>query len=342
MQTSDWKKMGKILKRCVVKGKKPTKVWFEVTDKCNSHCRTCGIWKKIPTLDPLTPDEIFTLFSDQYLSEVDYVIVSGGEPMMREDIVECVLAIDRALPGVAINFSTNGLAPLLTYAAIEELLGYGVNLSVGTSIDAIGKKHDAIRGVKGAWDNVRILLNLLMKLRCKTYPNLQIGFGTVLQKENQDDIDEIIKFAESNGLFYLIQHQNRSGFYGNCTSTFADWEKEVLVVAGLPERFNMLKEKWLDHMAGYDISFNCYALRDFFVLKCNGDIAPCLTHWDAVVGNIREEEISDILPQEMLDCPGCLNSWGTFWSWEADGLPYLIYYIKHPIKLWRKICGSPS
>jgi molybdenum cofactor biosynthesis enzyme MoaA len=90
IKMNDTRKMLKILKHCIIKDKKPTKIWVEVTDACNSRCIHCNIWKKERTTNQLTVDEYRDFFNDPYLSDINEVIISGGEPMMRKDIKQIV------------------------------------------------------------------------------------------------------------------------------------------------------------------------------------------------------------------------------------------------------------
>lgn len=311
-----------------------------VTDACNSHCIHCNVWQKKPTENPLSPEEYGKLFSDPFLSDVNEIIISGGEPMMRKDIKQIILALHNSLPNASITLSTNGLMPYTTARIVREVLQEGVEkLSVGTSLDYVGPDHDTIRGTPNAYHKVMLLINHLKKIR-EDFPSLGIGFGVVLQEKNQDNIGELIKFAEENDLFYLIQWMSDAAYYDNPRAKRCNPEKEYDVVGKLPDRFNMIRELWIKKIKGGNISFNCYALRDFFVVKCNGDVVPCLHLWNYTAGNIRDKPIEEILKFPLgtiKNCKGCLNSWGVGWSAEADGWPYLCYYLKYPVKLWKKI-----
>ena len=330
-----------ILKHCFIKDKKPTKVVIMATDRCNSRCSTCNIWTQPVTLNPITPEEISITLSDPICSDIDSVLISGGEPTMRPDLYPFVMAIHKALPNAHIALSTNGIRPYTMLILVNNLLHDGItNLSVGTSIDYIGEKHDQIRGVKDNWRKVNLLIDGLMKLRIE-YPSLGIGFGTVLQGENADNIEEIVKFAKERDLYYLLQWCNQSLFYHNIgfTKLHPDKERELV------EKYHQegpLKEKWLDKLAGKDIRFNCYALVDFFVIAANGDVKPCLTHWCSNAGNIRLKSLSKILysPMALIDvwrCSGCINSWGVGWSNQAHGWDYVKYAIRNPLQTLEKL-----
>ncbi len=72
---------------------KPKRVVFMVTDRCNSRCAHCSIWKQEATKDPLLPEEIKQVFSDKLFDEVEYVLCTGGEPSVRNDLKEIILSI---------------------------------------------------------------------------------------------------------------------------------------------------------------------------------------------------------------------------------------------------------
>lgn len=260
---------------------------------------------------------------------------------MRPDLYAFVTAIHKARPNAHIALSTNGLRPYTMLILVNTLLHEGItNLSVGTSIDYIGIKHDEIRGVKDNWRKVNILINGLMKLRIE-HPTLGIGFGTVLQGENADNIGEIVKFAKERELYYLLQWCNQSLFYHNygVPRLYPDKEKEIV------EQYHQegpLKEQWLKKLGGGRINFTCYALVDFFVIAANGDVKPCLTHWCSNAGNIRENPLSKILysPRALIDvwrCSGCLNSWGVGWSGQAHGWPYIWWALRNPLQTLEKL-----
>ena len=338
-------KLFNILGNAFIKRKTPTKIWFGITEKCNSECTNCNIWKQPWKDDELTPDEIFTIFSNPLFDKVDQVLISGGEPTVRKDLKECVLAIHKALPNTKLNIATNGLLNDYFIDVVNSLLEEGIPIQASTSLEGYRATHDSIRG-KGSWDRVEKLIMMLLELR-KIYGKdmLQIGVGTVLTDENADEIPRIVSIAEKLDLYYLIQWYNNSSFYNNLEDD-AKREKERKVVESLDDlRFGMLKEKWLDYLDDKSIKFKCYALRDFLVIKANGDVVPCLSQWNWVIGNLKKDPPLKVwdgwLRQKALqtvsNCQGCLNSWGTYWSWEADGWPYIKYYLRHPRQLLSKI-----
>ncbi len=64
---------------------KPIVVIFEVTLSCNARCRHCNIGGRYPDEKRLAPEEY-----REYISEMRPAVVqlSGGEPLLREDLPE--------------------------------------------------------------------------------------------------------------------------------------------------------------------------------------------------------------------------------------------------------------
>ena len=92
----------------------PVTLTFSVTNKCQSRCKTCNIWKIYPDKHQnpekeLTLDEITQFF--QTMGRVYFFNLSGGEPFLRNDLPQIVEAsIDHLNPAI-IHSPTNGLAP---------------------------------------------------------------------------------------------------------------------------------------------------------------------------------------------------------------------------------------
>ena len=133
---------------------KPKRLWFGVTDRCNSHCTYCNIWRQKPTTNLLSPDEIESALSDPLFSDVEYIINSGGEPTLRQDLKEVIMAEHKAIKKARINISTNGLLPERIIDVAKYALQNGIDLEISTSVDAIGEEHDKIRGNKGNFEKV--------------------------------------------------------------------------------------------------------------------------------------------------------------------------------------------
>lgn len=313
---------------------KPKWLVFMVTDRCNSRCLHCDIWRGEPTKDPLTPDEIEIALSDPLFSEVEYILNTGGEPSLRHDLEEIILAEHKALPKAGIQLSTNGLLPDRVINVVKSAIKHNIRIDVGTSTDGIGEKHDKMRGVKGNFEKMDYLLHELVALRESHRDKLSIATQITLFEPTLDSLDEVRAYAQRLDVYLLEGWYNEASFYDNIGKNPVS-SKLIEAVESQPS--SIIQEKWLRALSGKSIKFPCFAMYTFCVLKCNGDIVPCLNLWDVKAGNVRESSPTAIwhsanakkVRRIVKDCEGCLNVWGCGWSCASSYYPNLLYYFKH-------------
>lgn len=147
---------------------------------CNSKCSTCNIWKKVTK--NLSLDEYIKIFKG--IGRAPYWITfSGGEPFLRNDIVEIVTAIYQISRPRIINIPTNGIL-VKTIVERAEAIAKAcpkAQVIVNVSIDGIEDQHDEIRNVPG---NYKKALSTFTKLKELKLPNLSVGIHTVISKFN--------------------------------------------------------------------------------------------------------------------------------------------------------------
>jgi len=324
---------------------KPKWIVFEVTDRCNSRCFHCNIWQRKPTKDILTPEEIDQTFRDPLFNDVSYIIMTGGEPTIRDDLEDIYLRIHRILPHATLQLSTNGLLTARVMNITKTALAHDIKFDIGISLDGIGEEHDRIRGIRGNFDKIDGLLHKLLNLRDKNPDKLTLAVGIVLSNQTLDSIERVRAYAKKMDLILIEQWYNEAPYYDICEKEMSISNKIINVVESQPP--SLLQEKWLMALRGKSIKFPCFSMHTFFLLKCNGDVTPCLRFSDVKVGNIRENTPSEIwhslsakkARRAVKDCQGCLNGWGVDWSVSSVHYPILFYYLKHPrilIKRWDK------
>ncbi len=134
---------GKILKSNLVKNMYPYKLTFAVTYKCNSKCKTCGIWKKTSE-NELLVNEINKIFSKY--NNFSWVDITGGEIFLRTDIVKIVkIIIQKCKNLYVLHFPTNGLLPEIIVEKTKEILRLNPKkLIVSVSLDGPKEVNDRI------------------------------------------------------------------------------------------------------------------------------------------------------------------------------------------------------
>ncbi|MCX6339064.1 MAG: radical SAM protein [Candidatus Aureabacteria bacterium] len=171
----------------------PLKVLFwEATSACNLRCRHC---RRMPAgagagARELTTDEAKSWIKDVAAWCRPLLILSGGEPLMRADIVE--LAAYAGRRGLAVALATNGV--LMTGEIAGELRRAGVR-RVSVSLDgARAGTHDGMRGVGGAFDAALNALRILRAAAVSAQINMTVCRG------NRGEIEQIFILAEREGL----------------------------------------------------------------------------------------------------------------------------------------------
>jgi MoaA/NifB/PqqE/SkfB family radical SAM enzyme len=324
---------------------KPKRIVYMVTDRCNSRCAHCNIWRKEPARDSLTPKEVEQAFSDKLFENVEYVLCTGGEPSVRNDLKDIILSIHSALPEATIQLSTNGLLPDRVVEIARTAVKQDIRLDIGVSLDGFGEDHDKIRGIKGNFEKADRLIHDLVKLRKGDANKLHIAAGIVLSDLTLDSLPRVRSYAKRLNIDLTEAWYNESSFYDNIgKNVFSN--KLIEAVKSQPP--SPLQKLWFSALKGKPIKFPCFAMHTFCVLKCNGDIVPCLNLFDTSAGNVREKTPAEIwhsprmkkVRKVVKDCRGCLNSWGAGWSLQSSYYPFLLFYLKHPRILIEHLRGN--
>jgi len=165
----------------------PFNLVVSLSYRCNSRCKTCNIWRK--SADELSSDEWREIFAK--IGKIPYYLTfSGGEPFLREDIVEIVSAACQLCQPAIITIPTNALMSRAIPQRVEEILQAAQKVQVGIniSLDGVGQEHDIIRGVEGSYERA---LETYHSLRALKYSNLTLSIHTVVSGFNAQRIPEI-------------------------------------------------------------------------------------------------------------------------------------------------------
>jgi len=164
------------------KDKKPVVVW-NMTRRCNLKCVHCYA-KALEEQgeDPIPTTEAKAMIDDLAAYGAPVMLFSGGEPLVRKDLVE--LAHHAVGKGMRAVISTNGT--LITKAKARELKGVGLSY-VGISLDGGEEVHDKFRGVPGAY---RKALEGVENCQAE---GLKVGLRFTVNKRNVAEVPKIFK-----------------------------------------------------------------------------------------------------------------------------------------------------
>jgi radical SAM protein with 4Fe4S-binding SPASM domain len=128
-------------------------VAIELTGRCNLSCIHCRSWESAAAEEAEAPAEMATGHVIGLLEELarlssPVVVLSGGEPLLREDVFEIAAAGTQM--GLRMCLATNGV--LVTPESADRMRASGIRM-VSLSIDGPAREvHDDFRRQEGAFD----------------------------------------------------------------------------------------------------------------------------------------------------------------------------------------------
>lgn len=176
-------------------GRHVTYLRVSVTDRCDFRCVYCMAENMtfLPKRDLLTLEEldrVCTAFVDKGVRKLR---ITGGEPLVRRNIMQLFRGLSRHLDTGALEeltVTTNG-SQLTKYA--QELVDCGVR-RINVSIDTL--KPDKFKAITRWGDLGKVLDGLEAAKRA----GLQLKINAVaLKGVNDDEIDDLIRFSHGQG-----------------------------------------------------------------------------------------------------------------------------------------------
>ncbi|MCP5005455.1 MAG: radical SAM protein [Planctomycetes bacterium] len=303
----------------------PHVISWNLTKSCNLACSHCYLptnnptnqsaITKPPTSPKLSLNSCDTQDSQKELdtetairviddiSEINpnlILILTGGEPLLRDDIFK--LSLHASRKGMMVLLGTN--ACLINDEVAGRLKDNGF-AGIGISLDSLDPdRHDAIRGVKGSWQQAIDGIDA-----CKR-EGLEVQIQTTVFKSNYEEIPEIVAFANKKGakvfnLFFLV-----------CTGRGQDltditpeqYEKALQQIYKLHTQYEgkmLISAKCAPHYRRIAYEMNpesallkyysggCPAGTHYVRITPEGEVTPC-PYMDTSCGNLKEKNFGEI------------------------------------------------
>ena len=292
----------------------PTNATIAVTYKCNAKCIMCNIWKNT-SADILKPEDFLKLPSS--LKDVN---LTGGEPFLRNDIVEIARNLTKLNSGIRLIFSSNGFLTDKIVKNMKEITKFNSKTAIGISIDGMKETHLKIRGIPNAFE---MATNTVKKLKEAGIKDLRIAFTA--SNENIQELPEVYKLAGELGVEFTMSIVHNSENYFNIDTNLMakteDLEKYVNTIVNEELKYfnprRLLRTFYLkgliDFTKNHKRPLPCYALGNAFFLDANGELFPC-NILETSVGNIKESSLEDIWYSEKTQklrnyCHTCNKCW---------------------------------
>lgn len=290
----------------------PAYCTFHVTWRCNLNCMMCNQkeTREIDRQEEMALEDIKKAFSQ--IGKLDVIKLTGGEPFLRNDLIEMVKFFREVNRPRVIYITTNGMFTDKIIDFVEQVRDKSIILAI--SLDGSADVHDKIRRFNGSYKKVMETLKRLEQLKGLSL-NVQIN-QTVLE----DNIREIGKledafkeFKKTYPIHYMIAEANfvvkgegienpinKESYYYQLPKEYIDEvllkitksKKGGLIEATLDRYYYKGLKNRLVH--GLDKpKIKCTAMRSHFRIFPNGDILSCGRD-SSSVGNLKRQSFKEI------------------------------------------------
>ena len=276
--------------------------------RCNCRCLMCDIWKDT------SEAEISAVELDRYIADikrlsVEWVVFSGGEPLMHSDLFRLCATLRQL--GIRTTILSTGL---LLERNARRLIEHVDDVIV--SLDGPPLVHDRIRRVQGAFEKLARGVRAVHKID----PQFPISARCTIQKENYSFVCETARTAKALGLRSISflaadltsEAFNRPGGWDSARqSKVALMQSEIAVLEGQLDELTSepgsagfvaeSREKLQRIVGHYQAQLglcapaapNCNAPWVSAVVEADGTVRPCFFH--RPVGTVNGLSLEQVL-----------------------------------------------
>ncbi|MHC4618418.1 MAG: radical SAM protein [Planctomycetota bacterium] len=259
---------------------KPKIIAFEVTRCCRYDCRHCRAEAGTGAEDELSAQKCRKILSAVARYTKCMVILTGGEPMERDDIYDII----RHGCKLRLRMVMASCGYLIDRESIEKLKDAGIS-ALSFSLDgASTETHDAFRRAQGSFDAVLNAAQLAKRA------GVRFQINTTISRINVDEITGIVELARRLGADcfnpFILVPTGRGEEIADAILDPLDYEKvlnellrlklesdiELRVTCG-PQFARVCSRKKLEQISG-SVS-GCIGGREFGFISYRGDVQPC-------------------------------------------------------------------
>lgn len=292
-----------------------SQIVFEVTYRCQSNCQFCyNCWKyQYQPLPELTLDQYQQLM--QKLPKTKQIAISGGEPLLRHDLREIILALKRLSPNILVI--TSGIQINNEIARMFKEL----NVRVQISLHGLEDTHNALTRTENAYQ--RAIQGIAWLKR----NDVKYGITTVVNKKNINEIKQVFELGVAldaqqlqvirfmpggegiknqdlmlNAREYIKMMEDLDGVCKNYG---------IIGVLGAPNTPCSFPDEKYKHIS----KGMCGAGVDWFAIDPSGRMRIC-NHSPTILGDLTQQSFADIWAHPLLEkfrtnqmipkaCDGC-------------------------------------
>jgi AdoMet-dependent heme synthase len=329
---------------------RPSFCTYLVCNRCNARCKMCDSWR-MPRGDELSVEQVGQVFGK--LGSLDVVRLSGGEPFLRQDLLELAEAVMAASSPAVLHITTNGSFPDRVLALAEQF-SHPRRLRVMVSMDGLAQVHDESRGKRVSFELALQSVRALAGLRAR---GVRVSVNhTIISRRSLQDHAELRELLAREGVDtqWVLAYSESSMYVRERRGRRAP---DLVLVQGYPLHPELALDESLEfarseleqvdrvgdpvlragkryYLAGLVARLEqqasprpkpkCVALRSHIRLLPNGDVPVCQFNTETI-GNLRDEpfeslwrKVRAVEARRWVDaCTGC-------WA-ECEVVPNAVY-----------------
>jgi len=258
----------------MIKEEKPKEITLYVTNRCNSRCQNCNIWKLQPKID-LKVDIIKKLLSDKIVTRSTTFVFQGGEFILHPDYDKILRLFQKR----KFTLLSNGI---LSNKIIEICKTFRVTNLI-LSLDGSPETNKKIRGID-SFGNILKIVDTLKK------DNIAIGITYTVCPENNniEDFSFVKNFCQQYGLSLNVV------IYG--TPFYFQVEKKTFLISNqiIEAVENKYQKKYLMIFNNYfKYKIPCLSIRKQTTIWPDGSVTLCQQK-NIILGNLYKTNLSEI------------------------------------------------
>jgi len=253
----------------------PHLVQWMATLRCGLRCEHCLAAGSAMGLADMALDKVQGLIDQVAAMGVEEFLITGGEPLVREDLAEVIEYLGRR----QVRWTLNTAA--MPDERLRTVIGRHRPCFVAVSLDGPKEVHDGFRGKVGAWDQAMAAIAFF-----KSLEGVRVCAGTTVTTRNVDALDETFHLAVASGAdqwgIHLLVPEGRAA---DRKDLFLSRQQLKWLIQFVAHKRRYFRVQMADEI-GYlgmleplvrDIPLTCGAGRSQCVVLPDGEVVPCTT-----------------------------------------------------------------
>ncbi len=269
--------------------KAPSRMDLSLTYECTNRCPQCYLSENADVKGTLETGQWKKVIDTLWEVGVPQVVFTGGECLLREDLVELVAYSKQFTTGIITNGTllSSEVARMLHEAHLD-----WIQITLETTSATI---HDEIQGRKGAWEET------VLGIKNAVAAGLSVSINATLSKKNATELKGLIDFARKLDVRYVSTNAIINAGRGIAEKEESGLEEQMLqkILAEAKAyaeshdvMFNWFLPTCYKNVNPVELGFGqrcCSACSVNMMVEPNGDVIPCQSWTQQKLGNILSD-----------------------------------------------------